>query len=42
MPRKQERFMWMEINFALGKYGDHYPSGLGGQSFVVVKQAVNK
>ena len=39
MPQKQERFMRMEINFILGKYGGHMPSSLGGRSIVVVRQA---
>ena len=29
MTRKQERFMWTEINFLLGKNGCHTSSGLG-------------
>ena len=39
MPQKQERFMRMEINFILGKYGGHMPSSLGGRSIFVVGQA---
>ena len=32
MTQKQERFMWMEINFALGKNGGYMLSSLGGKS----------
>ena len=38
MPQKQERFMWMEINFDL----EMCHSGLGGKSIVVVRQAVKQ
>ena len=39
MPQKQERFVRMEINFILGKNGDHMPSSLGGRLIFVVRQA---
>ena len=32
----------MEINFVLGKNGDHRPSSLGCRSIVVVRQADEK
>ena len=31
---KQERIVWTEINLALGKNGDHKPSGLGSRSIL--------
>ena len=31
--------MWTEINFALGKNGDHKPSGLDGRSIFAGRQA---
>ena len=39
MTQKQERFMRMEINFALGKNGGYTPSILGGRSISVGRQA---
>ena len=39
MPEKQERSVWMEINFVLGKNRGHKPIDLHGGSIVVVKQA---
>ena len=39
MPQKQERFMWMEINFVLEKNGGHTPSSLGSKLIVMVRQA---
>ena len=38
IPEKQERSVWMEINFVLEKNRGHKPIGLGGGSIVVVKQ----
>ena len=39
---KQERFVWTEINFALGKNRGQKPSDLGCRSMVVVMQVVSK
>ena len=39
---KQERFVWMKINIALGKNGGYMPSSLGGRSISVGKQAVSE
>ena len=38
MTLKQERFMWTEINLALGTYGGYIPSSLGSRSVNVGKQ----
>ena len=35
---KQERFIQMDINFALGKNGGYTPSSLGNRLIVVVRQ----
>ena len=34
----QERFLWMEINFVLGKIGGHRLSSLGGRLIVVFSE----
>ena len=39
MTLKQQRFLQMEITFALGKNEDHKPSGLGGRLILVTRQA---
>ena len=39
MTYKQERLMWTEISFILGKNGGHMPSNLGSRLIVVVIQA---
>ena len=36
---KKERFVWMEINFVLGKNGGHTPNSLGDRLIVVVRYA---
>ena len=40
LTQQQERFMRTKINFALGKNGGYIPSGLGGRSISVGKQAL--
>ena len=39
MTQKQQRFMRMEINIALGKNEGHIPSSLGGRLISVERQA---
>ena len=39
MTQKQERLMWTEISFILGKNGSHMASNLSSRSIVVVIQA---
>ena len=34
----EQRFVWTEINFVLGKNGGHGPSSLGGRLIVVVSE----
>ena len=36
---EKERFVWMEINFVLGKNGGHTPNSLGGRLIVMVRYA---
>ena len=36
--KKQERFLWMEITFVLGKNKFHNPIGLGSKLIAVVRQ----
>ena len=38
MTQYQERFVWTEINFVLGKNGGYIPSSLGGRSISVGRQ----
>ena len=38
----QNKFMQMEINFALGKNGDNKCNGLGGRIIVVAMQAMSE
>ena len=42
MTQKQERFMRMERNIALGKNGGYMFRSLGGRSFSVSRQAVSE
>ena len=39
---RQEKFVWMEIDFALGKNGGYMPSSLGSKSISLGKQAVSE
>ena len=36
---KKQRFVWMEINFVLGKNRGYMPNSLGGRLLIVVRQA---
>ena len=38
MTRKQQKFVWMEINIALGKKEGYMPSSLGVRSISVGRQ----
>ena len=35
---KTKKFMWIEINFVLGRNGSHKPSDLGIRLIVVIRQ----